>query len=104
MPGKRLFVLCILSVVMLCPCTSPVLAKAPDTAKIVFTSTRDGDWEIYTMNTDGGQPVRLTQNFADDFNPVWSPTGEEILFVSDRDGVHDLYLMNADGSDAPTGI
>lgn len=98
MQEKRLFVLCVLSVVMLCASVCTVLAKAPDTAKIVFASTRDGDWEIYTMNTDGGQQMRLTQNFADDFNPVWSPTGEEILFVSDRDGVHDLYLMDADGS------
>ena len=44
--------------------------------------------------------MNLTQNPADDFQAVWSPTGEQILFVSDRnDGIYDLYLMNSDGSD-----
>ena len=75
-----------------------VLAKAPDTAKIAFVSNRDGNREIYIMNPDGTEQVRLTQNFAVDLSPTWSPTGEEILFVSDRDGVWDLYLMDAEGS------
>ena len=97
MQEKRLFVLSVLCIGILCTSVHSVFAKAPDTAKIVYSSTRDGNWEIYTMNTDGGQQVRLTQNFAEDFTPVWSPTGEEILFASDRDGVPDLYLMDADG-------
>lgn len=97
MREKGLLVLCMLNVVALCAGVCPVFAKAPNTAKIVYSSTRDGNWEIYTMNTDGSQQVRLTQNFAEDFTPVWSPTGEEILFLSDRDGVPDLYLMDADG-------
>ena len=76
-----------------------VLAKAPETAKIVFTSGRNpiGKRDIYLMNPDGSDPRNLTPNFADDFDPVWSPTGEAILFVSDRDGFRDLYLMDADG-------
>ena len=52
------------------------------------------------MNVDGSGQVNLTQNRADDFQAVWSPTGEQILFVSDRvGGTDDLYLMNPDGSD-----
>lgn len=76
----------------------PMLAEALDTAKIAFTSTRDGNREIYVMNIDGSQPVNLTQNLAEDLYPVWSPTGEQILFVSDRVGGRDLYLMDADGT------
>ena len=72
-------------------------AKAPKTAKIVFTSTRDGNKEIYIMNPDGSQQARLTHTLADDLSPAWSPTGEQILFVSNRQGVPDLYLMEADG-------
>lgn len=98
MREKRLFVLCALCIGTLYTSVHSVFAKAPDTAKIVFSSIRNGHREIYTMNTDGGQQVRLTQNFAKDYSPVWSPTGEEILFTSDLDGVPDLYLMNADGS------
>ncbi len=77
---------------------SPLFAKAPTTSKIAFTSRRDGNFEIYSMNTDGSDQINLTQHRARDSAPVWSPTGEHILFVSDRDGVEDLYLMNPDGT------
>ena len=97
MREKHLFVLCMLSVVTLCASIGPVSAKAPDTAKIVFASFRDGNREIYLMNPDGSQQVNITNHPAEDVYPVWSPTGEHILFVSDRDGVRDLYLMGADG-------
>ncbi len=75
-------------------------SKAPTTPKILFTSTRDGNREVYMMNPDGSEQVNLTQHPADDLNAVWSPTGEQILFVSDRQGtrVQDLYLMDVDGS------
>ncbi len=77
---------------------SAVLAKAPETAKIVFTSKRDGNFEIYIMNPDGSDQKNLTQHRAQDWVPVWSPTGEQILFLSNRDGIADLYLMDADGT------
>lgn len=77
---------------------STVLAKAPETAKIVFRSMRDGNFEIYSMNPDGSDQKNLTQHRANDYAPVWSPTGEQILFTSDRDGIPDLYLMDADGT------
>ena len=76
---------------------TPTWAKAPSTAKIVFTSNRDGNSEIYVMNPDGSQQVNLTEHPAADFDPVWSPTGEQILFNSNRDGEWDLYFMDADG-------
>lgn len=99
MREKRLFVLYALSVVMFCASICPVFAKAPDTAKIVFTSahlpnTRD----IFIMDTNGHNKINLTEHPADDRQPTWSPTGEHILFVSDREGMHDLYLMEPDGS------
>ncbi len=77
---------------------SPVLAKAPETPKVVFTSRRDGNFEIYIMNPDGSDQINLTQHRAKDASPVWSPTGEQILFTSDRGGIEDLYLMDADGT------
>ena len=75
-----------------------VLAKAPTTSKILFTSVQDRNYGVYLMNPDGSDQVNLTHHRANDLNAVWSPTGEQILFVSDRDGVRDLYLMDADGS------
>jgi len=96
MKRKRIF--SVFSLLILCTEVYVALAKAPDTAKIAFVSSRDGNREIYIMNPDGTEKVRLTQNFAVDLYPTWSPTGEKILFVSDRDGNRDLYLMDADGS------
>ena len=74
----------------------PTSAKAPKTAKIVFSSNRDGNWDIWTMNPDGSNPINLTQDASADFSPVWSPTGEQILFVSFRNGGESLYLMDPD--------
>ena len=79
----------------------PVLAGAPASAKIAFSSWRDGNLDIYVMNPDGSEEVRLTHHLARDGSPKWSPTGEKNLFSSDRDGAPgdwDLYLMDADGS------
>ena len=81
----------------LCVSVRHVFSEAPTTSKIVFTSWRDGNAEIYTMNPDGSDAANLTRHVSQDQEPVWSPTGEHILFVSDRDGVRDLYLMDADG-------
>ena len=75
-----------------------VFAEAPKTSKILFTSTRDGNREVYMMNPDGSKQVNLTRHPATDLQAAWSPTGEQILFVSDREGIRDLYLMDPDGS------
>ena len=67
-------------------------------AKIVFYSHRDGNTEIYTMNSDGSNPTRLTFNEMSDSSPVWSPNGQQIAFHSKRDGNLEIYVMDADGS------
>ena len=93
----RFFVFCCLSSVFVFMIVYPVYARSSKAEKIAFSSNRRGSWDIYIMDTDGSDQVRLTQNPADDHSPVWSPTGEHILFVSDRGGVDDLYVMGADG-------
>ena len=77
-----------------------IFAETPTTPKILFTSSRDGNREIYMMNPDGSEQVNLTQHRAEDMIAVWSPRGDKILFVSNRQGtgVRDLYVMDPDGS------
>jgi len=48
---------------------------SPDGRRIVFDSTRDGNWEIYTMAVDGSDVRRLTHHEADDARAKWSPDG-----------------------------
>jgi TolB protein len=70
----------------------------PKSEIIAFTSERAGNAEIYTLNTDSGEVLRLTDNPAYDGWPTWSPDGAQIAFMSERNGNPDIYVMNADGS------
>jgi len=65
---------------------------------IVFTSTRDGNYEVYSMNSNGSELSRLTNDPADDYNPSISPDGLKIAFTSHRDGNYEIYIMDFDGS------
>ena len=67
--------------------------------KIAFASNRDGNSEIYIMNTDGSELTNLTNNPASDRYPSFSPDGKKIAFVSNRDKNSEIYIMNADGSE-----
>ena len=51
------------------------------------------------MSLDGADPVRLTDNEADDGYVSWSPDGDRLAFMSDRDGNSEIYTMRLDGSD-----
>lgn len=74
-------------------------AWSPDGKKIAFVGDTwaDHDLEIYVVNADGTDRVKLTDNDGRDFLPLWSLDGKKILFLSDRDGLG-LFVMNADGS------
>lgn len=71
---------------------------SPDGDRIVFTSKRDKDYELYTMKPDGTEPKRLTNSPGMDMNAVYSPDGKQIAFTSNRDSNYEIYVMNADGA------
>jgi len=71
---------------------------SPDGSQVVFASTRSGNWDIWSIDTNGENLVRLTDDQADDYYPAWSPDGLAIAFVSAREtGDYDLFLMDANG-------
>ena len=83
------------------PCGTSAPAPAPAPAangRIVFSSNRDGNSEIYAMNADGSNQTRLTNHSGYDGDPVWSPDGQRIAFTSGRGGNYEIYVMNADGT------
>ena len=86
---------------------APLMAVVDAQAQIAFVSERDGNPEIYVMDTDGNNQHRLTNNPDKDYSPSWSPNGKRIIFMSNRDGhahfipglfTYEIYIMEADGS------
>lgn len=57
------------------------------------------DYDIFKANTDGSNPVKLTDVKGYDAEATISPKGDKIIFTSTRNGDIDLYSMNLDGSD-----
>lgn len=66
--------------------------------RLAFSSERNGNVDIYALNSDGTHLRRLTRSPGNDRSPVWSPDGSRIAFRSDRDGNDEIYAMDADGS------
>lgn len=71
---------------------------SPDGKQIVFSSNRDNDYEIYLMDWDGSNQVRVTYSPGIDRHPVFSPDCKLIAFTSNRDGNYEIYVMGRDGS------
>jgi len=77
-------------------------ASEPRNGRIAFSSYRQGQVDIYTMQPDGAGVRNLTNDEAPDFQPTWSPDGERIAFVSLHVGssrFDQLYTMDPDGGD-----
>jgi TolB protein len=71
-------------------------AWSPDATRIAFSSRREGTFDLYAMDADGSETVRLTSTKEHDSHPTWSTDGRQIAFA--RDG--DIFVMGDDGSDA----
>jgi hypothetical protein len=72
---------------------------SPDGTKIAFSSQRNGNSEIYVMNSDGTNQTRLTHDADADTEPTWSPDGEYIAWVDTSDGDEEIWRMRANGTD-----
>ena len=92
---------------------------SPRGDKIVFTSTRSGDLELYTMNLDGTEVTQITDELGYDGGAFFSPDGTKIIFRASRPESDEaikeykellaqglvqptemeLFICNADGSD-----
>ena len=70
---------------------------SPNGKRIAFWFVEEGKrGEIATIPAGGGEPVRVAQNAAMDWNPVWSPDGKFIFFASDRAGSMNVWRVAVD--------
>jgi Tol biopolymer transport system component len=90
----RLSIACVVSVVVVC---TSVGQGQGIPGSVVFYSARAGNNEIFVMNRDGADPVRITTNPASDVDPdIWT-NGREIAFASNRTGNNDIFVTDRDG-------
>jgi len=75
-----------------------VASEVAAVERILFASDRDGDYDVYVMDTDGANVVQLTNDPGNDGLGSVSPDGRRIAFYSDRSGNYEIYVMDVDGA------
>ena len=71
---------------------------SPRGDRISFFSNRNGNWDVFLMNADGGNIVQATSNKGDDVDVDWSSDGSKLLFTTIENQHFQICIMNADGS------
>jgi TolB protein len=69
---------------------------SPDGRQIVFSSNRDGNFEIYRMDIDGGNVEQLTDNMGNLFAPEISPKGNRIIFTAATGSAQNIWVLRLD--------
>ncbi len=71
---------------------------SPDGGTLAFCGERNGEFDIYTIPSGGGEETRLTRAPGLDDGPEYSPDGQFIYFNSVRTGLMQIWRMRPDGS------
>jgi eukaryotic-like serine/threonine-protein kinase len=75
-------------------------AFSPDGSRIVFSSNRSGNMDLWTLETRTGALRQLTDDPAQDWDPGFTPDGQHVLWSSDRSGNLEIWTAGIDGSGA----
>jgi tricorn protease len=67
---------------------------SPDSTRLIYTSMRDGNSNIYEYNFETSKETQLTHGTAQCEHPRWDPDGKAIAYIRDRKQVHLLTLAS----------
>jgi Tol biopolymer transport system component len=73
---------------------------SPDGRRVMFSSNRNGNLDLWLLDLAGGALRQLTDDAAQDWDPGFTPDGKHILWDNDRGGHLEVWIANADGSGA----
>ena len=69
--------------------------------RIVYSSLRPSNWDIYLFDGPGADPKRLTDHPGLDYDATFSPDGRWLVFTSERRGNPDLYAIDLEAQTEP---
>ena len=72
-------------------------AWSPDGTLIAFESNREGFYQLYIMDPDGGNLRQLTRGNYESRGPSWAPDSKSLLFYANPEGNFDLFSMDLQG-------
>jgi TolB protein len=67
-------------------------------SSILYISEKDGNPEIYSMDKNGNNHLRLTNSSKQENSPKLSPDGNSISFISSKNSIRELWLMDFEGN------
>ncbi|KAF0134214.1 MAG: fibronectin I domain-containing protein, partial [Candidatus Saganbacteria bacterium] len=69
---------------------------SPDGKKIVYDSDQDGNFDLWTINTDGSGKSKITSSSEAETKPSWSPDGSKIAYQNQKGiGLFDVKNNNS---------
>lgn len=83
------------------PSTSSAAPTPAGNERIVYSSLRPGNWDVFYFASSGAAPRRLTDHPGLDYDAALSPDGRWVVFTSERRGNPDLYALDLEGGGEP---
>jgi TolB protein len=78
---------------------------SPDSKKLAFAGWENDHFDIFTVNADGTDMIRITSSrkangkWANNEDPSFSADGRLLMYTSNRTGSYQIYISNLDGSE-----
>jgi uncharacterized protein YjdB len=72
---------------------------SPDRTRVVFSSNRSGNFDVFLMDADGQNLRRLTSSPSHDGEPAWTPDGNRIVYTMASGTSTHIAIMENDGNE-----